>query len=282
MRLKKTILPACVAAAVAVIVYSALYGRLVPYGPVIIGFEKLTYPNINLYYHHGRKPVSLEGVDGYLERLMKIQGLRLKRKVDVILCGSAGEKKRFLGSLTRAQTGLIFGRIFISKQLQDEAANGVRPFDVYLQHELSHALLHQNQTFKGMLNFPYWLDEGLAVYCSDQFGKAGYYTQSQVSDTIAKGYFFQPGWWAKPWDHETKESKTFPLKEKYLFVYSEFGCIVDDLIKNYGQDRFLDYYHRLLRGDDEKKVFESVYGKSFEDYLSDFKIRMTADGSSRR
>jgi hypothetical protein len=260
-------------------VYSAAYGRLLPYSPIIVGFEKKTYKMATVYYHKGYNLPSLEELGNFIEKNENIHGLKYKRNVDVILCESDREKKRITGSLSRAQSFFIFGRIVVSRRLQDEAVAHEKPFGMYLQHELSHSLTHQNMSLFSIFTFPAWLDEGLAVYSSNQFGKAGYFTQKEVSEQILKGVFYPPNWWPQPFQKASNESKDFKLDNKYYFIYSEYGCIVGDLINTYGRNRFIGYYHQLLQNKENKKVFQSVFGISFSDYLDEFKRRMISKSS---
>ena len=143
-----------------VVGYSAAYGRLMPYSPIIIGFEKKTYNKATVYYHKGYKLPSLDEIDVLIEENETFHELKYTRNVDVILCESDQEKKRITGSLTRAQSFFIYGRVVVSRRLQDEAISHEKPFGMYLKHELSHSLTHQNLSFMRTFTFPAWLDEG--------------------------------------------------------------------------------------------------------------------------
>ena len=96
---------------IIIIGHSAVYGRLVPYSPVIVGFEQKIYKKATIYYHKGYSLPSLEEVDELIDENEKIHRLEYKRKVDIILCESDQEKKRITGSLTRAQSFPFLGRI---------------------------------------------------------------------------------------------------------------------------------------------------------------------------
>ncbi len=147
---------------------------------------------------------------------------------------------------------------------------------MYLQHELSHSLTQQNLSLIRTITFPSWLNEGIAVYSANQFGKAGYFTKREVSKHLSQGFFFHPYWWPQPLQQVPIESKKFKLKNKYYFIYSEYGSIVDDLIIKYGRDCFIVYYHQLLKHKENDEVFQNVFGISFSDYLYEFKKRMVS------
>ena len=261
---------------IIIIGYSSVYGRLLPYSPVIVGFEQKIYKKATVYYHKGYSLPTLEGIDELIDENEKTHRLKYKRKVDIILCESDQEKKRITGSLTRAQAFPFLGRIVVSRKVQDEAIANEKPFRVYLQHELSHSLTQQNLSLFRTLTFPAWLNEGIAVYSANQFGKAGYFTQREVAEHLSQDVFFHPYWWPQPLQQTPIESKEFKLKNKYYFIYSEFGCIVDDLINTYGRDRFIFYYHQLLKNKNNEEAFLDVFGISFFDYLNEFKTRMVS------
>jgi len=68
--------------------------------------------------------------------------------------------------------------------------------------------------------------------------------------------------------------KNFPLPNKYWFIYSEFACLVDDMIQNYGKEKFLQYMTELLKEKDDKKAFQRIFGIEFSEYVDDFKNRV--------
>ena len=77
------------------------------------------------------------------------------------------------------------------------------------------------------------------------------------------------------WDYSiVRENEAF-LNVNYLiaFVYSEFGCIVDDLIATYGKQKFMRYTKNLCSAFDHERVFLEVYGIDFDDFLLDFRKR---------
>jgi len=82
----------------------------------------------------------------------------------------------------------------------------------------------------------------------------------------------------QPWKRSSQELREFPLDNKYHFIYSQFGCMVENLIQIYGRERFVAYYQRLLKEGNRQNVFQSACGISFTDYLSDFKNRAREKG----
>ncbi|HNT67358.1 MAG TPA: hypothetical protein PKN04_16350, partial [bacterium] len=58
---------------------------------------------------------------------------------------------------------------------------------------------------------------------------------------------------------------------RIAFIYSEFGCLVDNLIDTYGMERFHSYMIELLSGKDHDLVFHSVFQIDFATFIDNFK-----------
>ena len=145
---------------------------------------------------------------------------------------------------------------------------------------MSHSLLEQNLTLYRFLRFfPAWLNEGVAVYAADQFGKGGYPGRNEVIGYLRQGYFYRPEWFVGPLRRTPKEGTEFPMENKLYFAYSEFGLIVGDLINTYGQNKFQSYLHTLLKTGSHDEVFRQSFGIPFDEYLGAFKARMI-DGTA--
>jgi hypothetical protein len=275
--LKRYIVPIVAVCLLTATGYLFRFGWLAPYSPFLFGFEKMAYARADVYYHLGAETVFPEDVDRSILDMETKLGLNAKRRIDIMLCRSDNENSRLTGSTTRAKTFPFFGRIVISRKLQDEVLGGELPLKPYIEHEIAHSLIMQHFSGMAVVSFPGWLNEGLAVWASDQFGKARYYSRAQVAECMSRGYYYDPRWWKHPWQMEPRQSLEFPLADKYYFIYAEFGCMVEDLMNTYGRDRFDIYFHDLLKGGREDRVFRAVFGVDFEDYLRSFAVRMTGD-----
>jgi hypothetical protein len=54
-------------------------------------------------------------------------------------------------------------------------------------------------------------------------------------------------------------------------VYTEFACIVDYLIKQYGKEKFLSYMKELTDGNEHDSVFKRIYNIEFNKCIHDFR-----------
>jgi hypothetical protein len=261
---------------VAVLTYLLLWGRLVPYSPLIVGFESKALERATIYYHDRQAlPESIDSIGEYMSQLEALHALSYQRKVDVLFCASEDEERRFGGTTVRAITYPPYGRILISEKLRRESCAGDKPFADFLKHELTHALIDQNISVYRLLRFfPEWLSEGLAVYSANQFGRGGYCTREEVIMLLRQGLFYKPEWFVGSFRRTPKEAAAFPVENRMYFAYSEYGMIVDDLIKTYGKDKFRSYLHTLLKTGSHDEVFQQSFGLPFDQYLEAFKARI--------
>jgi len=110
---------------------------------------------------------------------------------------------------------------------------------------------------------------------SNQMGTTSYPHKTETYSLIARGNFMPPT------DYKTKKEDNIKLEvpDRINFIYSEFACIVDYMIENYGKEKFLDYIKALIEEHDHDRVFKQVYGFEFEILLSDFR-KLINEGES--
>jgi hypothetical protein len=255
--------------------YHLLWGRLFPFSPIIIGFEQEELNSGTVYYGKGIDISKYKTIDSLIDKVEKFHRLQFKKKVKIFVMDSNKEFVRRTGVNTRFVTLPLHGRIFVSNKARKEIQEGKIHEDVYLKHELSHSLLYQNMSLYRSQYYPGWLLEGIAVYSSNQMGVDGYFNKKETFNKIRDGYFLNPDDWSttllKP---QSKNVKNFPLTNKYWFIYSEFGCLVEDLIQNYGKDKFFQYMTEALEEKDDKKLFLGIFGIEFNEYVDGFKNRI--------
>ena len=255
----------------ALLAYQLLFGRLFIFSPFAPGFEKREYEKYVLYFHENEDIKDYDIIDSLIRRAEISHGLHFRHKVKIFVCAYEGELKKFTGARARMITVIGNGRIFISEQANDERkTNAIHP-DTYLLHELSHSLMHQNMSFFHALTYPQWFMEGLAVYTSDQFGKDGYLTMEETFAKMKEGYFVEPEDWGTFLSGKGKAVKDFKLKNKYRFIYAEYGSIVAFMIEKFGKDRFDRFLRESLKSNDFYVLFKDVFGQEFHEFINDFK-----------
>jgi hypothetical protein len=248
-----------------------VWGRLAPLSPWIVGFEHRESSKAMVYYHQGTSLLKLAMIDSLIEQVESWHRLTFKTKPRILLCGSDREYRRIAGRRARFVVFPPHGRLYVSASALRDANEGRIHFDVYLAHELSHALLYQNMSSWRALSYPGWLLEGIAVRSSDQMGVDGYLTKEAATDTIRKGYFVPPDDWGTIVTKQKKSITDLPLENKMWFIYAEFGCLVDRLIGTYGKDPFLRFLNATLTESDYQKSFKNAFGVGFEEFLRLFR-----------
>ncbi|MCX6238730.1 MAG: hypothetical protein NTY07_14395 [Bacteroidia bacterium] len=252
-------------------VYLFLFGRLFPFSPLIIGFEKKEYRNAIIYYHKTDSVHEFSSIDTIIETVEKFHRLKFKKKVQIFLTASDKEYKRFTGTTARFVTQPLEGRIFVSYRAKTEYRNKKIQFDTYIKHELSHSVLYQNMSLIRSLSYPAWFMEGIAMYSAKQVGTDGYYSYDQTKEKIGEGYFVEPNDWGTIISSKGESVINCKLENKYWFIYSEFALIVNDLIIQGGEDKFIDFLKGTLNKKDFDLLFKNTYERSFEVYISDVK-----------
>jgi hypothetical protein len=275
------------AAVCAVLVYLLVWGRFSPYGPVVYGFERHELPDTVVYVERDAGPdiahagsggssaaasrPDLVAIDALVAEVEEAHGLRFRSRPRLLLFRDAGTYARRTTTRARACT-YYNGTIVVSPWVQREGAEGVLSLEVYLRHELSHALLYQHMGIRAALRYPKWLLEGIATWSAGQMGTFAYPSAEETRALIAAGE------WMPPDVYRTSGEDDVPLEvdDRMTFMYCEFACIVDDLVARYGRETFFAYVATLMDQDDHGAAFRETFGVGFDDYLDGFRARVEA------
>ncbi len=269
------------AAVCAVLVYLLVWGPLLPYSPIVTGFEKTESSHAVLYVESGASneieaafaacPAAqdLAWVDGLVAEVEASHTLTFKSRPRLFFFTDRDTYLRRTSTKARACT-YYNGSIVVSPWVQQEDADGVLSLEVYLRHELSHALLYQ---YMGMLTarrYPKWLLEGIATWSAGQMGTFAYPSAEETYALVAAGE------WMPPEVYRTPGEDDVPLEvdDRMTFMYCEFACIVDDLVARYGRETFFAYVTALMDEGDHDAVFREAFGTGFDAYLAGFRSRV--------
>ena len=270
---KRNILIAIIILLLGFLIYHILFGRLLALSPLQINFEKLNTENTTIYYHKNEKLLELNKIDSLISEVEQFHKLNFNKKVKLFICKTDSEFKRYTGSSARFATIFSFG-IFMSGKANIERKAKSIHIDTYLKHELSHLLIYQNMSLYKSIKYPQWFLEGIAVYSSNQFGVDGYLTKQETYKKIKEDNFVQPKDWGTAITSKGISVKNCKVANKYRFIYSEFGCIIDDLINTYGKEKFIIFLKQSFQADDFYVLFNKTYNIDFTEYLKDFKIKI--------
>jgi len=75
-----------------------------------------------------------------------------------------------------------------------------------------------------------------------------------------------------------------PLQVQFRkgFIYSQFACLVDFLVQQHGQDRFLAYVRELLHDRNHASAFRRLYGVDFATEVERFRRAAQTAGAPGR
>lgn len=250
-------------------IYSTLFGKLFPYSPIIIGFSKNELSNTTIYIEEKTNYTSisdLKTIDSFIPFVENFHNLHFKKKPRIFIFKD--KNSYYQHSLTKARFCAFYnGDIIISPWALKEAKSGKISLEIYMKHELSHSLIHQQSGIIRSSQYPAWLLEGIAVYSSNQLGTTWYPSKNETYDYIKKGNFMPPEYFKTP----KEDQIALNVKHRIPFMYSEFACIVDFLVEKYGKDKLLLYMRKLINNKNHNKVFKDVFGLEFSECINDFR-----------
>ena len=122
---------------------------------------------------------------------------------------------------------------------------------------------------RAKIRYPRWLLEGVATFSAGQMGSFIYPSQAETMALIRAGNWMPP----ETFGTSDEDHVRLDVPERKPFIYTEFACIVDDLIATHGRDRFLRYVKRLMVESDHDDVFRSVFQIGFDSYLDRFRSK---------
>ncbi len=261
-----------IAVIIAAIAHTFMLGKLFPYSPIITGFEKHELPHVIVYIQNSNQFTNFDWVDSLVPGVEDFHDLYFKSKPKIFFFADSSTYFRRTPSKAR-MCAYYNGAITISPWAQVEDSEGKISLHIYLRHELSHALLFKNMSLWRAMHYPKWLLEGIATYSADQMGSWPYPGKEETYAMIRQGN------WMPPFYYSTGKEKSIPLSMDFrqTFMYSQFACIVDDLVNSYGQEKFLQYMKELMRNGDHDAVFKNVFAADFESYLENLKKKISAE-----
>jgi len=251
---------------VILIAHTFVWGKLFPYSPIIVGFDKQEMPHLVVYIQKGNQFSNFGWVDSLVPSVEAFHDLHFKSKPKIFFF--ADSRTYFKRSMSKARMCAYYnGAITVSPWAQVEDSEGKISLGIYLKHELSHSLLFQNMSMLRAMRYPHWLLEGIATYSAGQMGSYPYPGKEATFALIRQGNWMPPGFY-----HTGEEDKVkLNVDAKFTFMYSEFACIVDDLVNSFGRQAFLSYMKNLIHDGDHDAVFKRSFCMDFEIYLENFK-----------
>jgi hypothetical protein len=246
--------------------YLFLFGKLFPYSPFLLGFNKIERTNTILYVQNGATFHDFSTIDTLISSVENFHELKFIKKPGIFIFRDSLSYIQHSPSNARF-CAFSTNRLFISPWALREAREGKISLSIYVSHELSHVLIFQHKGFMAELHYPAWLLEGIAMYSAKQMGTSFYPGKEESYHCMAQGNFLPP------FDYKTKREERAKIDVKYRigFIYSEFAYIVDYLVEKCGKDKLLRYMKGLISDNDHDKIFRQVYGTDFDSEMGEFR-----------
>ena len=243
-----------------------LWGKLFPYSPIILGFDKYELNNTIIYVQQGTKFNEFTRLDTLTKSVESFHELKFKNKPKIFIFKD--DESYYQRSISKARfCAFSSGALIVSPWALKEDKQGIISLEKYIKHELSHILIYNYNGFLGEFKYPSWLLEGLAMYSVNQMGTSFYPNIEDTYKAIRAGNFMPPDYYKTNKEDEVNIN----VKYKIAFIYSEFGCIVDYLVKTYGKEKLIKYIKALLEENDNESQFRKVYSRDFNEVISEFK-----------
>ncbi|MDZ7721408.1 MAG: hypothetical protein U5R06_00950 [candidate division KSB1 bacterium] len=122
------------------IVYLFLFGRLFPFSPLSLGFEKTEFDRAVVYHDKNDTLAEFSDIDSLIQIVETTHRLSFRDKVDIFLPATDRRYRRYTGTGARFVVQPLYGRLFISERAQQDYRADKIHFNVYMKHELSHTL----------------------------------------------------------------------------------------------------------------------------------------------
>ena len=237
------------------------WGPLFPWSPVKPGFEKIESLRATVYITERDGGSAVYGIDGIIQEAEEFHDLKFKKKFTVVILGKKSNMKRFLPWMRGNGYSVKLGYanlIYIGAYART-SPYGIR---VFLKHEISHLLLHQNMA-SSMDNLRTldqgWLSEGVATY----FGGPYYYEKSEFVDRWKRNNL--------AFDSLYEENPLKMGRSTFGLKYTYYRFFVQFLIDTYGLGKFQLYLKEYMRDPlNYKLLFSKVYDEDLDEILKKF------------
>jgi len=255
------------------VVLYLFWGPLFPWSPIKPGFDRIESSKATTYITRNEGDSVVYAMDEIIKEAEAFHDLRFKKRFKVIILGSKSSMKRFLPWLRGSGYSVKIGYanlIYIGANART-SPYGVR---VFLKHEISHLLLHQNMA-SGRDNLRIvdqgWLTDGVATY----FGGPQYYEKNE----------FVASWEANnlAFDSLHEQNPLTMDRSMRALKYTYYRFFVQFLIDTHGLGKFQAYLKEYLRTPlDYKMLFPKVFGDDLNGILKKFDSYMHQEGQSAR
>jgi len=240
------------------------WGPLFPWNPLKIGFEKIESSKATVYITEYDGESIVYRINELLLEVEDFHGIKFQDKFKIIILGKESNMKRFLPWLSGTGYSVKLGFLNVI-YIGSTARNSPYGIEVYLKHEISHLLIHQN-ALSSENNFEIqkqgWLAEGVATY----FGGPHFYAKEEfVRLWTDKGLTF----------NNLYEENPLAMNKSFVLKYTFYRFFIEFLIDTYGLGNFQSYLKKYIETPKiYKHLFADVYDAELNEILAKFSSYM--------
>jgi len=241
------------------------WGPLFPWNPIKFGFMKIESSKATVYITDFKGENVVYQLDEIILEAEQFHGMEFKEKFKIIILGKESNMKRYLPWMSGSGYSVKLGSLNVI-YIGANARNSPYGIGVFLKHEISHLLIHQNTSShdKNMVILNQgWLAEGVATY----FGGPHYYDKNEFIELWNEnGFQYNSLYMESP--HEMGKN-IIRLKYTYYRFFIEF------MLENYGIETLQAYIKLYIDNPMNYKVFfPEIYNKELSEFLHDFAAYM--------
>jgi len=240
---------------------------LFPWNPIKSGFRKIESSKATVYITEFNDENVVYKLDEILQEEEEFHGIGFKKKFKIIILGKESNMKRFLPWMRGSGYSVKLGSVNVI-YIGANARNSQHGIAVFLKHEISHLLIHQNAR-SGSNNMEIlkqgWLSEGVATY----FGGPHYYDKAEFLEVwTEKGLTFNNLYEENPLE---MDGSIFRLKYTYYRFFVEF------LIETYGLEKLQAYLKSyIINPKNYKIIFPEIYDEELKEILQKYNAYMNS------
>jgi hypothetical protein len=239
-----------------------------------VGFGEVSGKRVTVVYPEGWEvPAELREPDRLLEEAERFHRLRASRAVRITVIPDWGAAYRVVPRLAKRGIGAITlatgTAIYVLPTVKERGRDPVE----FVRHELSHAVVHQNQGLVEAVRIVevQWLAEGMAVW----FGRQKAYVSDEEFERQAGRRDLQAYM-----DPALRERLGDPFDIRFGYVcWKRFNMYLE----GEDADRYWGYVHTAIaRPREWRELFEQRFGRSFESAVSAFARQWERESEASR
>ncbi len=237
------------------------WGPLFVFSPIKIGYDTIKLSKVDIFVEDKLNiDPTLLRIEEIMREEEEFHGLNYRKKINIVIMNDNSEFKRFipwLGQKAGAVNISSINTIYFGTNLQIDSET----MEVYLKHELSHALIVHYCSFINALEIfnQGWFVEGIATLIGDPV----FFTRRELAEECRKrNISFDSVLSGNP--------HSFTRKEIY-FRYTYFRYFVEYFREKYGKEKFYEFMMNYFEKPKEyPRIYQDIFGININEDIKNY------------